>query len=1168
MDSPDIRDIDAYVSAANEDQSWAERITKSLAERGRTVITGAAVAADGNLSIPDFVERARNLVVVWSAAAKTSEFIRNDIVRFQQVNKSAGQARGPIFVLVKDGSVPDYQASLVISDLVRTRKWTDAAEVPNEVWATITERLNETLDRVSARASGKPAEEPEVRQANAPAGRPVPRIDPTKQYNLFRSVLDILRHASELKGAKRGAIPTSLLLAAIADRGEVTTAPTWAPSWLRTRCGDEGHKKLLDAARADIGASVAGAVYSDGSLSTFERAVALARRTTGIDEVRVRHLLGALITDPRPADVSTALGVLKDLGQDVATLRESYFDFVRGFGDDDAAWGDVLLGAKVEPPVLSGFDADGGSGDDQLDITPDVLAFAGLIASRTLKPPLSIGLFGEWGSGKTFFMRMLQKQVAYLARQAREETAKKHTRQRDQLFYRRIVQIEFNAWHYAEGNLWASLVQHIFDNLRVIDDRKKRASEELQEPILKRLKVEKAAEAQATREREEAARLHEAAGVALDAARKQFEDKAQELARVSSINVLAAAPTTEVMNAVQPILDDLQLTAVINRGLELRATLNEARALLGRSQATFVPLMTSKDRGKRWVYLTLALLTGPLAAFVAAQVADALHAPQMSSVAAMASGAAALLGTCTEWLKRQLTWVGDQLKRVEDAQRKFDASIEAAQADNVRQIRQAEEQLRLFEADYVAAKQREQEARRRVVDAEARLREASVSRLLSSFIEERANSNDYRKQLGTLALVRNDFERLSDLISEENEDLDGVTRDDGGERFPTIDTELADEPQRINRIVLYIDDLDRCPPGKVVDVLQAVHLLLAFPLFVVVVGVDARWVVRSLDARYRELLNVNGDRSDNTRDEFAEMFGDASAHDYVEKIFQVPFWVKPMSPEASRRLVHELLKNSVTEGGGAKQRDSDSESAGLGHSQRVDAAGGHDSTRRSGNTSDIDVPRPGSGHDETDQGRSGNGGTAGRETIDSTRRSTGGDEPTRASTDLSPESFSVTRMELDAMSDLAPLLGRSPRTLKRFVNVYRLVRVGLSPWERQLFITDAYGVPDYRAVQILLAVDTGAPAITKVFFNTMRNLALGQLAETKKGREIPLEAKLSVLIDLVDRDELDEAAQVEWQRVRNWLGRRVDSKTLPDDVVRFARWIPRVSRFSFHAGRL
>ncbi len=63
---------------------------------------------------------------------------------------------------------------------------------------------------------------------------------------------------------------------------------------------------------------------------------------------------------------------------------------------------------------------------------------------------------------------------------------------------------------------------------------------------------------------------------------------------------------------------------------------------------------------------------------------------------------------------------------------------------------------------------------------------------------------------------------------------------------------------RFSRIVLYIDDLDRCPPDKVVDVLQAVHLLLCFPLFVVVVAVDARWVSRALHERFPGLLTEVG----------------------------------------------------------------------------------------------------------------------------------------------------------------------------------------------------------------------------------------------------------------------------------------------------------------------
>src|SRR3712207_7125212 len=58
-------------------------------------------------------------------------------------------------------------------------------------------------------------------------------------------------------------------------------------------------------------------------------------------------------------------------------------------------------------------------------------------------------------------------------------------------YYKRIVQIEFNAWHYSEGNLWASLVQHIFENLRLVDERHPSASAELQEPFLQKLNVEK-----------------------------------------------------------------------------------------------------------------------------------------------------------------------------------------------------------------------------------------------------------------------------------------------------------------------------------------------------------------------------------------------------------------------------------------------------------------------------------------------------------------------------------------------------------------------------------------------------------------------------------------------------------------------------------------------------
>jgi hypothetical protein len=109
-----------------------------------------------------------------------------------------------------------------------------------------------------------------------------------------------------------------------------------------------------------------------------------------------------------------------------------------------------------------------------------------------------------------------------------------------------------------------------------------------------------------------------------------------------------------------------------------------------------------------------------------------------------------------------------------------------------------------------------------------------------------------------------------------------------------IALEALREAMQFRRIVLYIDDLDRCEPSKVVEVLQAVNMLLSFRLFVVIVAVDARWLSRSLETKYRELfgsvendgppINENS-RSTSPND---DAIGRATPIDYLEKIFQIP----------------------------------------------------------------------------------------------------------------------------------------------------------------------------------------------------------------------------------------------------------------------------------------
>jgi hypothetical protein len=114
----------------------------------------------------------------------------------------------------------------------------------------------------------------------------------------------------------------------------------------------------------------------------------------------------------------------------------------------------------------------------------------------------------------------------------------------------------------------------------------------------------------------------------------------------------------------------------------------------------------------------------------------------------------------------------------------------------------------------------------------------------------------------------------------------------------------------IDRVVVYIDDLDRCPPQKVVEVLSAINLLLDIPNFVVVVGVDSRWLFRSLEVRFAELMT--------------DAAAPVSPQQYLEKIFQYSIVLPPVDEAGFARLVERLLpvarveRNDDVAAGGAE----------------------------------------------------------------------------------------------------------------------------------------------------------------------------------------------------------------------------------------------------------
>jgi hypothetical protein len=474
-----------------------------------------------------------------------------------------------------------------------------------------------------------------------------------------------------------------------------------------------------------------------------------------------------------------------------------------------------------------------------------------------------------------------------------------------------------------------------------------------------------------------------------------------------------------------------------------------------------------------------------------------------------------------------------------------------------RLIKEVEER----QADIVSAKKGVEDAKKERAETIAALREMEPGRVLESFVQERAASTDYRKLLGVVALIRRDFKRLSDMLREQGnvelrQAVTEILKKDEEQRKReaqtaapdgNVDVTVAAEPApelvdeklkeyRIDRIVLYIDDLDRCPPKQVVDVLQAIHLLLAFELFVVVVGVDARWIRHALRERYPKMLSedwTNGNAPKTGKERLAKF---ATPRDYIEKIFQVPFWLRPMDDSAAQKLLEGLIPVSQISSGVEPDRN-------LPHAD-VSAAKATVAT----------TSGAGSVIGEQDSA----GSTASLETLDAVAHEIQANEKVVAAAsgaalveqfELKPESLLLDIDERNTIVGLSRVIGKTPRTLKRFVNVYRIIKAGLNGKELEAFVGTGPSDAQYRAVLILLAVAYGAPDVAASFFRALKNGA----------KEMSLKEFLTVTHP--------STFQPDWF-VLEELNKFVNEYKVDIRVGVLCEWLPVVVRYTFQHGSL
>lgn len=571
-------------------------------------------------------------------------------------------------------------------------------------------------------------------------------------------------------------------------------------------------------------------------------------------------------------------------------------------------------------------------GEDQLGIRDEVEALAETLLLRDVEPPVAIGVLGGWGSGKSFVIHLINQYV----QSVRAKSVKKGWGNEDEkdpqvpAFVGHIYQINFNAWTYAKSNLWASLMDTIFSSLnrqmqleRLLahkelspngpppskdqivanmlaggDEFKKIYLDNVQidqdkdlEPWRKNLvhwsqylmketllwnimrgqQVETFEKLKDTEEQ-----LHQ-----LKQRREQFEkervlneieasdlDDTARLAYLQSIKNFMLAFLSDALSGAAK--EELKKQDVKDE--DIQKFLKEAKGVWGGLNTIIAAFRRSK------LYLLWAIIFFALTLFLPSFWTEYAEKPIQFYIA---QGISIFL-TILPVAKVLYSWAVKFVSISQEANKILEGAYATQQAKHAEIIVNStdmplSQKISQLQNDISQGSLAAYDALINLLETQAEEQRQKIGPSakysnLFEFVQSRIDAAVYENQLGLMHQVRQDVDELTfNLVDNADKDI-----------FP------RGKP----RVILYIDDLDRCPPGRVVEMLEAVQLLLNTKLFIVILGLDTRYVTRALEKEYKEILQHEGD---------------PSGLDYIEKIIQIPYRVRSIENDVLRNYLEKQM---------------------------------------------------------------------------------------------------------------------------------------------------------------------------------------------------------------------------------------------------------------------
>lgn len=149
---------------------------------------------------------------------------------------------------------------------------------------------------------------------------------------------------------------------------------------------------------------------------------------------------------------------------------------------------------------------------------------------------------------------------------------------------------------------------------------------------------------------------------------------------------------------------------------------------------------------------------------------------------------------------------------------------------------------------------------------------------LAGAYAENVRSPDYRKAAGFLYLVQSDLREVLDLVATDEHPL-----------------------------VVFVDDLDRCSPGTVVQVIEAINVFLAgdFANVIFVIAMEPQMVAAHVEAAYADLVEKLRESTTSTADAVG------LGWKFLEKFIQLPLTLPIMEEDQTKVFFQSLFARTA-----------------------------------------------------------------------------------------------------------------------------------------------------------------------------------------------------------------------------------------------------------------